>query len=645
MEAFKALLRPGKINGLELKNRVVMPAIGSKLADDDGYATDRAIDYYVERARGGVGLIIVKLTSVMANARGSKNHLALYDDRFIPRLSELAGAVKAVGARVALQLGHHGNNSSHPRRQSGFQAGEQVVVGPSEVPYIETGMASRALTRDEIHELVDAFAAASLRAKEAGFEAVEFHGAHGKLISQFLTPYYNRRTDEYGGGAQNRARFGAEILTAARKLVGPSFPLIMRMDGWDGYEGGLELDDALVAAQLFAEAGADALHVSAGASEAVHWQFLSYLQESGALVYLAEAVKKCVDVPVITVGKLGDPALANEVLKEGRADFIALGRALVADPHWARKIQEGRVDAIRSCIYCSNCVSKGNYKGWSCTVNPALMREREFALTPATVRKNVMVIGGGLAGMEAAKVCAQRGHNVSLFEKTAVLGGQWNIVCKQERKEHFASVTERLKRELAEEGVQIVLNRPVTRELVDRQKPDAVIVATGATPAALPVQGADGAHVVQAVDVICKRARLGERVCVIGGRQLGMEVAIAAAQQGKDVSLISRRKIGRDVRKALRLALLAELMEMDVRLYPYFEVVGIRDAGVMAVNEGSFFFLKADTVILAVGFQPVKELLRELDGTVPEIHAIGDCVEPQDALAAVNQGAEIGRLI
>ncbi len=552
---------------------------------------------------------------------------------------------KAHGARVALQLGHHGNNASHPRRQRGFPPGEQVVVGPSPVAYIETGVIPRELTRAEIRELVGAFAAASLRAKEAGFDAVEFHGAHGKLISQFLSPYYNRRTDEYGGSVGNRARFASEILAAARSKVGPDFPLIMRMDGWDGYEGGFSPEEAVAVAPLFVEAGADALHVSAGASEATHWQFLTYLQESGGLVHLAEAVKQVVSVPVITVGKLGDPRLAEEVLKQGKADFIALARPLIADPSLVNKVREGRLDEIRSCISCNNCVGSGSYKGWSCTVNPSVMREREYAIAPAPVKKNVMVIGGGLAGMEAAAVCAQRGHAVTLYEKTGELGGQWNIACMQEHKGHFASVTRRLRQEMNDAGVTVVLDTEATKALVEKRRPDAVIIATGATPASLPVRGANRKNVVQANDVIRGAAPVGDQVVVIGGRHVGMEVAIALARQGKDVSLVTRRKVGRDVRKATRLALMDMLMEQRVRLYPYFEVVEIRDRGVMAVNEGTLFVLKADTVVLAVGATPAKGLIAMLRPVAHEIHAIGDCVEPKDALAAISQGAEMGRIV
>ncbi len=622
-----------------------MAATGTSLADDEGYVTDRAIDYYVERAKGGVGLVVVKFTAVMEKARGSKNHMAAYDDKFIPRLRVLSNSVQQHGARVALQLGHHGNDLSLPRRQKGFLPGEQVIVGPSPVAYVASGVMPHPLTRDEIHEVVEAFAQASWRAKEAGFDAVEFHGAHGYLISQFLSPYYNRRSDEYGGSLENRARFGSEILAAARKRVGPDFPLIMRMDGWDGYEGGFVLEEAVKVAPLFVEAGADALHISAGAREANHRQFLGYMQESGGLVCLAEAVKKVVPVPVITVGKLGDPALAEKVLEQGKADFIALGRPLVADPYWARKIREGRSEEIRSCIYCNNCVGSGSYKGWSCTVNPSVLREKEFKIKPASKVKHVMVIGGGLTGMEAAKVCSQRGHKVALFEKTGALGGQWNIACQQEYKGHFATVTQRLKEEMNKAGVRTILHTEVTEELVRRENPETVIIATGATPANLSVRGANGENVVQANDVICGNVQVGDKVVVIGGRYVGMEVAITLARQGRNVSLVTRRKMGREVRKATRLMFMEMLIEHGVKLYPYSEVLEIGENGVVAVNEGDLFFLKANTVILAVGAVPEKGLIDRLRPIVPEVYPIGDCVAPRDALTAINQGAEVGRMV
>ena len=645
MGGLTELFRPGRINRMELKNRFVMAPTGNALADDQGYVTDQGIGYYEERARGGVGLIIAKFTSVSAKARGSTNHMAAYDDRFIPRFRELSSAIQRHGARAALQLGHHGNDLSLPRRQRGFPPGEQRIVAPSPVAYVATGIVPEELTREEIHKLVEDFSRAAGRAKESGFDAVEIHGAHGYLITQFLSPYYNRRSDEYGGSVENRARFACEILAAARKRVGPDFPLIIRMDGWDGYEGGFVLEEAIQVAPMFVAAGADALDVSAGAREAAHWQFMGYMQPAGGIVHLAEAIKKVVNIPVMTVGKLGDPLLAENVLRQGKADFVTLGRPLVADPYLVQKAREGRLEEIRRCIYCNNCLGLGNYEGWTCTINPGLLRERDFDVKPAPVIKKVMVIGGGLAGMESAKVCAQRGHQVTLYEKSGALGGQWNIACRQEHKGHFATVTERLQAEMDRAGVKVALNTAVTEALVRQDRAETVIVATGATPASLPVRGAEGRNVVQANDVICDAVTVGNRVVIVGGRYVGMEVAITLARQGKDVSLVSRRKIGRAVQKETWLLLLSKLIEHEIRLYPDSEVVEITGNGVLAVSGGSLLFLKADTVILAVGATPEKSLVDKLNSFVSEVYAVGDCVEPGDAAAAIKQAAELGRRI
>jgi len=278
-------------------------------------------------------------------------------------------------------------------------------------------------------------------------------------------------------------------------------------------------------------------------------------------------------------------------------------------------------------------------------LNPGVLREREFEITPALRTKRVMVAGGGLAGMEAAKVCAQRGHHVTLYEKNSALGGQWNIASQQEHKGHFATVTRRLRQEMDQAVVRVVLNTEVTKELLRKQNPDALIVATGAAPASLKVRGATGENVVQANDVICGNADVGDKVVVIGGRYVGMELAVTLSQKGKDVSLLTRRKVGRNVRKNIRLFLMEQLVGYGVKLYPDSEAVEIRPNGVIAVCEGNLFFLRADTVILAVGATPENTLIGELKSAVSELHAIGDCVEPRDALAAVKQGAEVGRIV
>ena len=642
---FKKLFEPGRIGSLSIKNRLVMAAMSNSTCDDEGYVTDRTIEHYVERAKGDVGLIIVQFTSVMANARGSIHHMALYDDKFIPKMRDLPKAVKKYGARVALQLAHAGS-PSRPMRLAGFSSGEQAAVAPSAIPNLVTGFVPRELTREEILELVEAFSQAARRAKEAGFDAVEINGTHGKLINQFLSSYYNRRSDEYGGSLENRARFACEVLDAIRRKVGSAFPVIMRMSGRDGFEGGIELAEAVKVAQMYVEAGAQALNVSAGCDEARHWTYMTYMQESGGLVYLAEAIKQAVNVPVIAVGKLGDPWLAERVLQEGKADFIALGRSLLVDPDWPLKVKEGRLQEICHCIYCGNCqahMGDSKVSRLRCIWNPELVRnEKQIAQTSPTT-KSVMVIGGGLAGMEAGRIAAERGHQVTLYERSGQLGGQWNIACQQDHKRHFSAFTERLKQGLIKAGVHVILNQAVTPEFVKQKKPDVIILATGATPAKLNVPGAEAKNVVQATDVICGKADVGNRVVVVGGRYVGIEIAIFLAQQNKKVSLVTRRRLGRDIGNRANMGALRDLLiEHGAYVYPDSEVVEISEHGILSVNFGSLFFLKADTIVLAVGFTPEKALMDQLGSLAPEVHAVGDCIEPQDALAAINQGAEVG---
>jgi 2,4-dienoyl-CoA reductase-like NADH-dependent reductase (Old Yellow Enzyme family)/thioredoxin reductase len=647
MSQFKKLFEPGKIGTLSIKNRYVMPSMGNSTPDDEGYVTEKTIEHYVERAMGNFGLIVVQFTSVMANARGSQHHMSLYDDKFIPKLRALPVAVKKYGARIALQLAHAGS-PSRLMRLAGFKEGDQVLVSSSAVPNLVSGIVPKELSKSEIRELVDAFAQATWRAREAGFDAVEINGAHGKLLNQFLSPYYNRRTDEYGGSLENRARFGCELLDAMRRKVGSEFPLLMRMNARDGFEGGLEIGEAVKVAQMYVEAGAQALDISAGDDEGKQWTFLTHLQQPGGLVNLAEAIKKAVKVPVIATGRLGDPVLAERILEEGKADFIALGRPSLCDPYLPLKVQEGRLQDIDVCITCGNCTAltgapperrKGRLP---CIYNPGLARALRMGIQPAPKAKSVMVIGGGPAGMEAAKVAALRGHKVTLYEKADELGGQWNIVCQEDRKEHFMAFAEHQKKGLKEAGVSIVLNQEVTPELVKQQKPDVIILAAGASPAKLKVPGIDGKNVVQAVDVICNRAIVGDRVVVIGGRYIGLEVAVSLARQNKKVSICEMFEIGHDGNRATMGALKEELIEYGVHLYPNSKVVEIRDNGVMVVNLDSVFFLKADTVVLAVGTIPEKGLMDKLGSLVSEVHAIGDCLQPQDALAAVSQGAEVG---
>jgi 2,4-dienoyl-CoA reductase-like NADH-dependent reductase (Old Yellow Enzyme family)/thioredoxin reductase len=636
MAQLNSLFQPGRIGDLELKNRLVMAAMGCPYADQEGYITQKIIDYYAERARGGVGFIITSIASFLPEAR-FPNIPALHHDKFIPGMKQLAHAIQSCGARIACQLAYQ----------------TYMDIGPSAIPCFTYQVTPKEISQDEIHRIIEAHAEAGRRCKEAGFDAVEIHAAHGYFLSAFLSPFRNRRTDEYGGSVNNRARFAYEVVARTREKVGPDFPVLIRMNGSDFLEGGLTINEAQQQAVMFVEAGADAIDVTAATPDSRQWRDLTYMHPDGAIVHLAEAIKKAVKVPVITVGKIGDPVLANNIIKENRADFVAMARALLADPELPNKAKEGRFDDIRKCLYCNNCrigrispegVKIKNSTETSCTVNPALMREQEFKLKPAALRKKVIFIGGGLAGMEVARISAERGHEVYLYEKTGELGGQWNIACSLPAKAGFRNLLQHMVRGLDKAGVKVILNKEVTRHFIEEEKPDVVVVATGATVLTLDVPGSNGKNVVQAVDVIAGKANMGNRVVVIGGKNRGMEVADFLATQGKKISLITRNRLGGRVpiERNTFVTLRERLVERGVVIFPFSMVFEIRDNGVYMVSDNELLFLPADTVVMAIGAKSENKLSEELQGIVPELYAFGDCVLVRNAKEAVNEGYELG---
>ena len=483
------LFEPITIRGVEIPNRIVMPPMTTRLADPDGTVTEELIQYYLARAHGGTGLLIVEMCSPEPAGRHRARELGLFDDRFLPGLRELTARLKAAGARAAVQIGHAGG---HTRQD----VTGMPPVAPSALPHVVQEVDTRtvvplALTREGIRAVIQAFADATERAKRAGFDVVEIHGAHGYLIAQFLSPLDNHRTDEYGGSLRNRARFALEVLEACRERVG-DLPLIFRVSADEYAAGGVALDDARELSPWLVEAGADALHVSAGCyrsrpSGAVMIPPMSYPE--GVFLHLARAIKSCVGVPVIAVGRLHDPALAERVLAEGQADMVALGRQLIADPEWPRKVRAGRADEIRPCISCNTCVD-GMREGAriQCLVNAMAGREVQFELRPVPRPRSVMVVGGGPAGMEAARVLALRGHRVVLVEQSDRLGGQLRLAARApifQNVETDASVllrfVEFLGRQLGTVGVAVKLGQAVTPRLVNELKPEVVVLATGAS--------------------------------------------------------------------------------------------------------------------------------------------------------------------
>jgi 2,4-dienoyl-CoA reductase-like NADH-dependent reductase (Old Yellow Enzyme family)/thioredoxin reductase len=641
------LFTPGKIGRLDVKNRIIQAPMGTYSYDDAGVPSRETVDYFVERARGGVGLIICH--AVRANAESRVRGLPnLYEDSQIPFMARIADAIHAAGAKCALQINHSGKAMTC--QAAGEGGPKRYAIGPSAVKYVKTGVVPRELSKEEILRLIEQFSDTARRVMQAGFDMVELHAAHGYLMSSFLSPFTNRRTDDYGGSPENRARFVCEILGRIREKVGPDFSLSVRFNGTDFLPGGTTIEDALVQARLFEKAGADLLHVSAGAHENSEVQFLSYLWPDAHLSGLAARIKKVVKIPVCTVGKLGDPRVANRVLEEGKADFIALARPLLADPGWPNKAKENRIDEINRCLYCNNCVERmttitREQKRLFCTVNPSLFREKEYAVRKAAKPKKVLVIGGGIAGMEAAKIAAQRGHSVALYERNGTLGGSWDIASRQPGKEGYRSLTEQLARGMHAAGVKIILNRKADPALVKKEQPDAVIVTTGALPVVPDIPGAGGPHVVQAVDVFTGKAEVGDTIVVIGGRMIGMEAACYLAEQGRKVSLITLRRLGENGKRLeenIYRTLRDKLIRLGVQIFSHTPALEIYPGGVFADDGGDLLWLPADSVVLAAGYRPENGLIEELKGVVPEIFAAGDSISPRDGLDATREGMEVG---
>ncbi len=648
------LFESGFIGGLEIKNRLVMPPIGG-FADREGNVVSRMVPFYRARAKGGVGLIICMSSTILYKSR-APGRLSIYDDKFIPRLRDLSTVIHENGAKAAIQLNHHGRSLSQIR--NAFEHPEEIdVVGASAIPWSWNNTSPREATADDIQEIVDAFGEAARRAREAGFDAVEILGGHGYLICQFLSPITNRRNDEYGGSVANRARFACEVISKVKEKAGQDFPIIFRVGGSEFLSGGYTIEDTVEQAPMYVEAGADAIHVTAGSFESNHWTIPGYLFPEGPFVDTAAAIKKVINIPVIAVGKIGNPVFAEQILLEDKADFIAMGRPLLADPDLPNKVKDNRLNDIRRCIYCNNCFDTGwrtrlRNRGvnLSCSVNPALMEEGESGLTPTDKIKKIMIIGGGPAGMEAAAILTERGHKVTLYEKTDKLGGNWNIACLLGyRRQTYPYLTQYLLDRISEANVQVVLNTEVTIDLVRQTRPDAVVVATGASPSVPDIPGVDRDNVLQALDVISgSRPVEGTRVAVIGGRYLGMEVACLVAEQGKQVYLITARELGQNSRfieRNTRLTLRDRLIESGVCIFTNSPVYMITEKGVLFINSREIAFVPVNTVVLATGFKPEKQLVNELMEIIPEVYTIGDCNDPRDVMEAIGEAYELAKTL
>jgi 2,4-dienoyl-CoA reductase-like NADH-dependent reductase (Old Yellow Enzyme family)/thioredoxin reductase len=620
------LWEPFHIGSMALKNRVVMPPMVVRYAADDGLVTERIKDYYEARGKGGVALVIVEATYVHPQGQAFANQLGISDDKFLPGMSELVQAVHRHDTRIAIQL-HHGGREARSALMG------TPPVAPSPLPGL-AGETPEELTVDQIAEIVSFFARAALRARKAGFDGVELHGAHGYLIDQFLSPASNKRGDSYGGELSNRSRFMVEVIGAVRKAVGADYPVWVRMDGREyGIDGGITLEDARETARIAQDAGVDAIHVSAWGPKAPN-NLTTATFTTAVLEEPAANIKKAVDVPVIAVGKI-TPEAGERLLIEGKADLIAFGKALLADADYVSKAATDRLGDITPCIDCMECrndIRLPEMVGIRCSVNAILGREKEFKIAPAAQTKKILVIGGGPAGMEAARVAAMRGHRVTLWEKDSRLGGQLVQAAIPPHKARIAPLTIYLQTQLEKHGVKVELNRTATAQLIEEAQADVVVLATGVRPS------------IPDIPVLEGKATAGDSVAIIGGELVGCETAEFLAAEGKKVTVLRRsQEMALKVGPSLRNFLLSRLTEKGVALLPgvNYEKVG-PDGLVITTREGEKKTIAADTIVLASGSLPDRALFQELKGKRPEVHCIGDCVAPRMIRDAIAEGFRLG---
>jgi 2,4-dienoyl-CoA reductase-like NADH-dependent reductase (Old Yellow Enzyme family)/thioredoxin reductase len=642
--ALDNLFSPVTINGLELKNRAVMPAMGTGYGALDGTVTDRLIAYHERRARGGVGLMITEVCAVDPRGKGFPTEIGAWTDDQVPGLKRLASAVHGEASKLALQLHHAGRET--------FEAfAGATPEAPSAIPSPTMMQPCEEMSQERIGQVIASYASAARRARDAGLDAVEIHGAHGYLVGQFLSPLSNQREDEYGGSDENRALFAIQILEVVRREVGPDFPVLIRVSSDELVRGGYDISFMEWLAPLLAAAGADAIHASVGVySTPGNLSVPSMDTEAGFNLPRARAIKQVAGVPVIGVGRITDPKLADVAIGRGDADLISFGRQHLTDPDFLTKAQRGAFDDIRWCLGCNQgCIERLSFelKPITCTINPECGREYEGSPPAVSEPRKVWVAGAGPAGLSAAMAARAKGHEVEVFEREREPGGQLRSASKPPHKQALADWTAWAMRQLESSGVKVHLDREITKPMLDEDRPDVLVLASGALPSVPPIPGIQGDNVFDARDVLLGKVTLEDKAVVLGAGYVGMETADFLTARGVDVTVLEKEEVPPVGKlKAHDYWLNRRIREAGGKLLLSATVLRIEPGAVVFEKDGEEQRLEGvGMVVTALGASPENALLESAEESGIACQVVGDALSPRRLLEAVHEGDAAGRAI
>ena len=640
---FDHVLSPIKIGTMEVKNRFMVAAMGTGHGSLSGFTDKQWLAYYEKRAQGGFGLITIESSSVNKNGLNSNTQPGLWDDAFIPQFKEVAERCHKHGAKVSVQINDSG------RQNNPLLTDGTPVSGPSPIACPVFSVVPHELTIDEIHESIERYVNAAYRAKEAGLDAVELHCGHGFLIAQFLSPLSNKRYDEYGGDLAGRAKFVCDIIKAIKEKCGKDFPVIAKITGDEKIVGGLTIADTKIFARYMEEAGLDAIGVTVCAFPSLNWMSAPSDVESGFNAANAKAVKESVSIPVITVNRVNTPEIAEDIIATGKADMVDLGRGSLADPEFPNKVKEGRINEISQCIGCLQaCLGNMLQEPplpTSCLVNPITGHESEWTFEPAKEAKKILIAGSGPAGLEAGWLLSKRGYDVTIYEADDHFGGQYRIGAFPPCKQSLLTAIKFWITMNQKYGTKMVLNTPVTKELIQKEQPDVVILATGAKPLEPNIDGLKEAGALKAIDVIAGKVQTGSNTLILGGGLVGAECADFLREHYIQATIIDQLP---DIAMDLYLGAREHLMNRlaGVPRICNAKITKVYSDGVDYEIDGEIKTIRGfDNIILALGstsYNPLEDQIKDL---VKEVYVIGDALKAGKTNTATSQAAELANRI